>query len=282
MIDNTTARQRALDYLNRPAAPGMRYIERVILDDHTREEDFGWVFFPDSKRFIETGNPGDILAGNGPLIVRKDTGAIDVLGSTRPADEAIAAYRRRLDMPELDRDTAQQHVLALLNGSNIDVSQSCVIVAVREEVFGWVFFWCPQQALQSGGPSRDDAPMIVNKVTDEIFWTGTSHEPEYYIAAYAEEIAPGVQRYDLLVTETDGNDPALLQQVHAVLGLSMAAGGALRSHLPGAVYTAAYMQVKPLYDALKARGVGVTLRRAVSDDLQKQSHYRVALACKEI
>ncbi len=44
--------------------------ELAILDEHTMETDFGWVFFWNSRKYQETGEFLYALAGNTPLIVR--------------------------------------------------------------------------------------------------------------------------------------------------------------------------------------------------------------------
>jgi hypothetical protein len=54
--------------------------EFVVIDDLTKEVEEGWVFFYDSKEFVETGNPSSTLAGNGPILVRRN-GEIQILPS---------------------------------------------------------------------------------------------------------------------------------------------------------------------------------------------------------
>ena len=49
-----------------------------IADNETIDE--GWLFFYNSKDFIETGNPISALAGNGPIFVDRK-GAVKVLPS---------------------------------------------------------------------------------------------------------------------------------------------------------------------------------------------------------
>jgi Immunity protein 35 len=41
----------------------------VVVEEKTIETPFGWVFFYNSKRFVETGEYQYQLAGNGPVIV---------------------------------------------------------------------------------------------------------------------------------------------------------------------------------------------------------------------
>lgn len=42
-----------------------------IFSDRTEEHDFGWVFYYNSAKFIETGDILEALGGNGPLIINK-------------------------------------------------------------------------------------------------------------------------------------------------------------------------------------------------------------------
>src|SRR5262249_54996518 len=73
---------------------GVPPTELVILDEHTIETDFGWVFFWSSKRYVETGESRYALAGNGPLIVDRRDGSIHKTSTSEPTDEIIERYRR--------------------------------------------------------------------------------------------------------------------------------------------------------------------------------------------
>jgi len=66
------------------ATPGDEWI---IVEAETIERDFGWVFFYNSKRFIETGDFIYRLAGNGPVIFNKHTGAVEFYGSALPLQD---------------------------------------------------------------------------------------------------------------------------------------------------------------------------------------------------
>ena len=69
--------------------------EPAIADNHTREEVFGWVFFYNSKRFLETGEFLRRLAGNGPVIVDGLTGEVSMLGTAGGAQGQIADYVKK-------------------------------------------------------------------------------------------------------------------------------------------------------------------------------------------
>ena len=91
MIDRSAARSIATAYTRGICPPDD---ELVISDDDTIETAYGWVFFYDSKRFLETGAFEYMLAGNGPPLVEKSDGSVHPLTSALPVDEAIRDYER--------------------------------------------------------------------------------------------------------------------------------------------------------------------------------------------
>lgn len=64
----------------------------VLQITEIREESFGWVYFYQSKEFLETGSLGSMLAGNAPFIVNRKMGTIHVLGTVHPVDVYIKEY----------------------------------------------------------------------------------------------------------------------------------------------------------------------------------------------
>jgi len=67
-----------------------------ILDDHTIERKWGWVFFFQSNEFIESGNFRDMLAGNAPYIVNKNTGNLHITGTAYEVKHYINEYEKTL------------------------------------------------------------------------------------------------------------------------------------------------------------------------------------------
>ena len=67
----------------------------VVVDSHTIEKPYVWVFFYNTKRFVETGEFSHTLAGNGPGIVNKYDGTVHFFGSSRPTKDWIAEYERK-------------------------------------------------------------------------------------------------------------------------------------------------------------------------------------------
>jgi Immunity protein 35 len=71
-------------------------IEAVILDEHTIEKEWGWVFCWQSREFVESGDCGSPLVGNAPLIVNRFDGSVHPTGTARPIQDYIAEYERAL------------------------------------------------------------------------------------------------------------------------------------------------------------------------------------------
>jgi hypothetical protein len=69
----------------------------LILDERTLEKPWGWVFFYNTGRFIETGDSLYALAGNAPYLVERATGRLLPTGTAYPLDHYLAAYERTGD-----------------------------------------------------------------------------------------------------------------------------------------------------------------------------------------
>jgi len=61
----------------------------------TREESFGWIFFYQSKEYLDTENFSAMLAGNAPFIVDKERANVHVLGTAHPVDFYVDEYVRQ-------------------------------------------------------------------------------------------------------------------------------------------------------------------------------------------
>ena len=91
MITKEQAKQLVLEAIN-SGPPDSD--ELVILDEHTIEKPWGWVFFYNSKKFCHTGDHNFALLGNGPFIVERETGKLIGTGSAYPIEEYIANYEK--------------------------------------------------------------------------------------------------------------------------------------------------------------------------------------------
>jgi hypothetical protein len=93
MINHQQARQIATDWLMaHPARGSEGPLELRILDEHTIEADFGWVFFWQSQRVLATHNSSDQLAGNATLIVDRRDGALHATGTAHPIQHYIQRF----------------------------------------------------------------------------------------------------------------------------------------------------------------------------------------------
>ena len=67
--------------------------ELQIISELTQEERFGWVFYYDAKKYIETGNPKFAIGGNAPIIIDAQTGNIEETGTAHPVEYYIELYK---------------------------------------------------------------------------------------------------------------------------------------------------------------------------------------------
>ena len=68
--------------------------ELQIREDITREEDFGWIFFYNTKKYIETRDNNYLLVGNSPIIINRKTGQIEVTGTGNRIEHYIDLYKK--------------------------------------------------------------------------------------------------------------------------------------------------------------------------------------------
>lgn len=93
MITKAEALDLVSEKLRRMSAPDNPF---VVVEKSTIERPFGWVFFYNSKKYIETGAFRHRLAGNGPVIVNKETRGVEFYGARKPVQEVIEDYERGL------------------------------------------------------------------------------------------------------------------------------------------------------------------------------------------
>src|SRR5262245_31317707 len=70
----------------------------VLLHAHTIEKPYGWIFFYNSKGWLETGDTKYAIAGNAPFLVRRDTGEVRVFGTARPTEWYVEQFERELGL----------------------------------------------------------------------------------------------------------------------------------------------------------------------------------------
>jgi hypothetical protein len=69
-------------------------IDLVIVDERTLVKPYGFVFFYNSRQYLETRSFESSIAGNGPIVVRHD-GTVDPLRSAAPSTQMIAEFETK-------------------------------------------------------------------------------------------------------------------------------------------------------------------------------------------
>lgn len=67
-----------------------------ILPDSIIEKSYGWYFCFQSKKYIETGNPLDMLVRSGGFIVEKENGKVVKFGSAYSLEKNFGIYEKGL------------------------------------------------------------------------------------------------------------------------------------------------------------------------------------------
>ena len=67
-----------------------------VLEEETIEKQWGWVFFYQAKSYIETGDFREMLGGNAPIIVNRNTGELFHTGTAHEVEHYISEYEAKL------------------------------------------------------------------------------------------------------------------------------------------------------------------------------------------
>ena len=86
-MDRDQARASVIEQLRRRSVGGEEGV--TIIESMTIEKPYGWIFFYNSRRYVETGELAYALIGQGPVIVLCDTGEIIETGSRYPSEVTI-------------------------------------------------------------------------------------------------------------------------------------------------------------------------------------------------
>lgn len=100
MISKEEARSIAQERIDQRNAENAVLISRLdielpmstLFDDPIAEGDYGWLFAYQSEDFFKSGNPADMLAGNAPLLIDRQTGAIFECGTAAPIEIYISNF----------------------------------------------------------------------------------------------------------------------------------------------------------------------------------------------
>ncbi len=97
----------------------------LVLHPEPEEHEFGWIFSYTTRRFAETGDISQALAGNAPMLVDKHTGKLWVFGTAYPRAHYIQNYIEFGD-PHKTASTKVELVAPDRQGHNVEA-----IVSVR-------------------------------------------------------------------------------------------------------------------------------------------------------
>ena len=89
------ARSQVFDLLNDMSS--RLNVELELDETATRVEPWCWVFFYNSRAYIETGAFSHALTGNGPIVVERVTGQLHELTAARPIEEQLQELRQRVE-----------------------------------------------------------------------------------------------------------------------------------------------------------------------------------------
>ena len=71
-------------------------VDCAVLVGETIETEWGWVFFYQSKAYVETGDFREMLGGNAPIIVNRNTGELSHTGTAHDVEHYIKEYEAAL------------------------------------------------------------------------------------------------------------------------------------------------------------------------------------------
>ncbi|MBD2491579.1 YrhB domain-containing protein [Aulosira sp. FACHB-615] len=93
MIDKETAASIVKEYITReiPVSDD----ELVIIHERTIEKQWGWVFFYQGKRWVETNDRRYKILGLYPIVIEKEDGTLNYLTLLKTIEESIQAYEEK-------------------------------------------------------------------------------------------------------------------------------------------------------------------------------------------
>ncbi len=68
--------------------------ELAIAKEGKIEKNYGWIFFYNTKKYLDTKEISYALAGNGPVVVEKRNGQVTFLGTGKTIEKVIEEFER--------------------------------------------------------------------------------------------------------------------------------------------------------------------------------------------
>jgi len=87
MIDREEAHRRVAVHVNTDSSHGDDRL--IVCEEDTIDKPYGWVVFYTSEKWLATGDFRYAIAGNGPIVVLKDSGEMIPLGTARPVEDYL-------------------------------------------------------------------------------------------------------------------------------------------------------------------------------------------------
>ena len=96
MIDKETAISIVMEHiLINLNVPGDKI---VIMDEKTIEKNWGWIFFYQGKRWIETKDRRYKILGLYPIVIEKNDGSLHFLDVRGSLEECVREYEKRREI----------------------------------------------------------------------------------------------------------------------------------------------------------------------------------------
>ncbi len=95
MITSEQAKQIANNIINGFSSKPERQI--VLVEDATIEKPYGWVFFYNSAKYLETNDLRHALIGNAPFVVFKKDGSTRILGTAIPINKYLEELEKEFE-----------------------------------------------------------------------------------------------------------------------------------------------------------------------------------------
>jgi hypothetical protein len=96
MLTKEQALEKVTHKINEPDPYWPDKPKIVVMDEHTIEKEWGWVFFYESSDYLQTGGFSNRLAGNAPYIVNKATGELVETGTALPTEDYIKKFEQQI------------------------------------------------------------------------------------------------------------------------------------------------------------------------------------------
>ena len=75
--------------------------EAQIIDEATITKPYGWVFFYESKIYLETGDVGEFLVGNAPILIDRVNAELITFGTSYLTEHYIQEYEKTIPKARL-------------------------------------------------------------------------------------------------------------------------------------------------------------------------------------